>query len=775
VTCRSPLRIVVACVGVLAFVPSAAVPYAQQLSERFGLDEGLPSLDVRAVAVSAAGTVLVGTAGGLVESRGGRFVAVPALGSEPVTSITTRDATTVVATRSALWRRDGGGAWRHLTDLGRGARALALADPAAQAEGAVVVATDEELLLCCDDRGGVEKIPTPETLRLLDVAVGSSGCPLLIAAEQGAWLRECGERPWQRLLPAAGDRSWAPIQVEAILLGEGRRLALASPQGLALRSAEGVWRLLDGRDGLPWNDFSALAATSSGALWLGTRLGAIHFDGAGWQYRQGPRWLPGDEVRDIAVGPDGEAWVATDGGLARIGSREMGLGEKAEIFEEAIDRFHRRTPWQYIDAVILEQPGDTSSFRQRDSDNDGLWTGMYGAGQCFAYAATGHERYRERARKAFEALAHLSEVTQGGSPPAEPGFVARSILPTSGPDPNEGRAAEDRRLRSDRDGLWKLIEPRWATSADGEWYWKTDASSDELDGHYFLYAAYFEHVAQSEAERDRVRTVVRRVTDHLLDHGFALVDHDGRRTRWAVFGPEQLNHDRDWWEERGLNSLSMLSYLRVAAYVTGDERYEAAARELIEEHSYAANARVPKLHTGPGTGNQSDDEMAFMNFYNLLRYERDPDLRALWGHAFLRYWQMEAGERNPLFHFLYAASVEPGDVYPDPFGAVDLAPTGDWLEDSIDTLERYPLDRIDWPLRNSHRLDVELLEGESGRGRRRDGKVLPIDERFVGHWNHDPWRLDQGGEGRRLADGASFLLPYYLGLYEGFVPADESR
>ena len=79
---------------------------------------------------------------------------------------------------------------------------------------------------------------------------------------------------------------------------------------------------------------------------------------------------------------------------------------------------------------------------------------------------------------------------------------------------------------------------------------------------------------------------------------------------------------------------------------------------------------------------------------------------------------------------------------------------------------------MDWALSNRHRLDVVPLDRESddgARGHLRDGRVLPIDERFVNHWNHDPWRLDQGGSGRYLADGASFLLPYYLGRHHGFV------
>ena len=55
------------------------------------------------------------------------------------------------------------------------------------------------------------------------------------------------------------------------------------------------------------------------------------------------------------------------------------------------------------------------------------------------------------------------------------------------------------------------------------------------------------------------------------------------------------------------------------------------------------------------------------------------------------------------------------------------------------------------------------------RGYRVNGKVVPIDERFVNHWNHDPWRLDQAGDGRTLGDGAAYLLPYYLGLYTKYV------
>ncbi len=590
------------------------------------------------------------------------------------------------------------------------------------------------------------------------------------AAAGGLYLRE-GVGKWRALQPRDERRSWAPNDVRGVAFDSAGRLWFASPQGAGC--FDGRWTLYTGAEGLPYDDFTAAAAGGDGAVWFGTHRGAIRFDGTAWEYRQGLRWLPDDGVRSIAVQNDGSAWFATSKGVGLIARRPATLAAKARFFEEEIDKCHRRTPYGYVDSVTLARPGDRSEWTQRDSDNDGLWTSMYGAGECFAWAATHDPVAKERAKAAFEALRFLGEVPQGGSHPAPKGFVARSIVPANGPDPNIADSPErDRRFRETRDALWKTITPRWPKSGDGKWYWKSDTSSDELDGHYFFYAAYYDLVADTEAEQARVREHVSALTDHLIEHGFYLVDHDGRPTRWGVFSPERLNQDPVWLDERGLNSLSILSYLRTAEHITSDRKYDAAARMLIEKHGYAMNVLIPKTNAGPGSGNQSDDEMAFMNFYCLLKYEKDPHLRQMFGLAFHRRWLMERFELNPLFNFLYAAAAA-GLEFRDAFEISALSPEGDWLEESVDTLKRYPEDRVNWGLANSHRRDVVLLpgyaRGRGQRGCRRDGRVLPIDERYVDKWNHDPWALDYGGDGRRLADGASFLLPYYMGLYHKFI------
>jgi hypothetical protein len=469
-------------------------------------------------------------------------------------------------------------------------------------------------------------------------------------------------------------------------------------------------------------------------------------------------------------------------GRGGIAASPTTLADKAVAYESAIDRHHRRTTYGYVAEAHLRRPADVSSAFTTDTDNDGLWTGMYGAAQCFAYAATSSEQARGRARRAFEALRFLVDVTRGGAHSPPDGFPARSILPTTGRDPNAADSPARDRQRQARDAFWKVLSPRWPKSADGRWYWKADTSSDELDGHYFFYALYHDLVARDAAERAEVADVVRRITDHLLVHDHTLVDHDGTHTRWGVFGPEALNTNPRWIDERGLNSLSMLTYLRIAQHVTGDARYDAAARDLVTRHGYAMNLLYPKVTSGVGGGNQSDDEMAFMNYYHLLAYETDPVVKSAVARSLHDYWQLERPERNPFFNLVAAVRLQ-GQSFTTAFGTADLTlPVEAWRDDTLDTLRRFPIDLVDHGQVNSHRLDLRPIDAHvradagGAIGVRRDGKVLPVDERTVFHWNVDPYALDHPGNAMRLADGTSFLLPYYMALHHGVIaPPDPAQ
>ena len=614
----------------------------------------------------------------------------------------------------------------------------------------------------------------------------------VVATNKGLFKQQRG-----RFIPLIVDdnlgRRWGTSDVRGVAYDSQGQLWFATLAGAACQTADG-WEFHTGSEGLPYNDFTTIEAGLDGVVWFGTHLGAVRFDGSEWAYRQGKRWLPSDDIRDIAVDTKGNAWFATAGGVGMIEHREMTLAEKAKFYEDEIESSILRTPYGYLSEVGLTTPGDkTSEIKYHDSDNDGLWTSMYGTGECFAYAATGDPKAKDRAKRAFEALRFLQKVTQGGKHSPPKGYVARTIVSTDLHDPNlvktkagitVNRIVMDQinRFRKDGDKLWKVYEPRWPISADGKWFWKSDTSSDELDGHYFFYPAYYDLVADTEEEKERVREVVRDLTDHMIKHGFNLVDHDNTPTRWGYYGPNAVNHDRSWWAERGLKSLSMLSYLTVAEHMTGDPKYTQEIDKLIKDHAYHTNAMIYKIHRGIGSGNHSDDEMAFMSYYNLVKYTKNEDLRNRIMLSYFSAWAIEQPEMNPFFNFAYACFGN-GYDYTDQWGTHDLSPWEGWLEDSMATLKGFPLDRMNWASKNSHRLDIVRLPRQQsgtdvtdgprkrggGVGHRVNGKVIPVENRHFNHWNTNPFQLNYGGNGGGLASGTVYLLPYYMGLYHGFI------
>jgi len=739
--------------GVLAAAAGDFQPapqrFEQEIAERYA--EGIPAGAAQLVELAPDGQPRVFAGGQWYRLKGRQWEPIPDLKSGSPDEFVVPDVRGTPA-RVAL-------PWADVRQVLRHAEQVWVATPA----DPFVIAN-----------GRAQSLGWPSKFRVNQIAAAPDGT-LWAASSGGLFSRS--ENGWTpRGITDGRGRGWAVLDVLGVAWDQQGRLWFACAAGVGCKTPDG-WRFYEGRDGLPWNEFTGITPGPGNTVWFGTKLGAIRYDGSEWAYRQGPRWLPGDEVRQMAVDSQGNAWTATPGGMGVIRRSPLTLAEKAAQYETELERHIKRTPFGYVAEAGLKIPGDKTSASSVDSDNDGLWTAMYGAGECFAVGATGDPAARVRARQAFEALRFLQKVTQGGPHAPSLGFVARTIRPIDWPDPNAGRK-EDDIAGQKHDALWKVYEPRWPRSADGKWYWKSDTSSDELDGHYFFYPLYYDLCADTEPEKQRVREVVRDLTDHLIRHNFNLTDHDGKPTRWGVFGPGDLNNNPMWWSERGLNSLSILTYLAVAAHVTGDSKYTAASRELIDKHGYAHNAMYPKVQHGPGSGNQSDDEMAFMCFYSLLRYSKDEPLKALIRYSFYRYWANEFPELNPFFNFAYAAH-NLGQTATNPFGTFPLTPWAGWHEDSMAALRGFSLDRLNWSHRNSQRLDLQPLwpQGSSdiyeprraGRGYRINGKVLPVENRHFNHWNTDPWHLDYGGDGNELASGTVFLLPYYLGLYHGFI------
>jgi ligand-binding sensor domain-containing protein/signal transduction histidine kinase len=80
-----------------------------------------------------------------------------------------------------------------------------------------------------------------------------------------------------------------------------------------------VVRSWTSEQGLPQSSVNAILQTRDGLLWIGTRGGLAHFDGAEFTlYQSGaPNSLPGKWITSLAEGNDDTLWIGTNGGLSR--------------------------------------------------------------------------------------------------------------------------------------------------------------------------------------------------------------------------------------------------------------------------------------------------------------------------------------------------------------------------------------------------------------------------------------------------------------------------
>ena len=505
--------------------------------------------------------------------------------------------------------------------------------------------------------------------------------------------------------------------------------------------ADELKTLADGKPITPYAALTVGVRLEDGSLWVGSDGGLMHLakGDARWRLFHSRRWLPDDKVRDLAVTAAGEVWVKTPQGTCRLCPRRMTLDAKMDEIHQALRKHHLREG--FVCEIDLKTPGSVEGgYTQPSSDNDGLWTSLYVAAEAFRFGATGDPKARENAWQSLKTMMFLERVT------GIPGFAARSFLPGEGPNPQA------------------IYGGLWYRSGDGRWWWKGDTSSDEVDGHYFAYEAYY-RIAATEEQRREIRPYVARITDHIIDHGYYYVGPPGTPTTWGFLGPgeAQPRPRADW--ERGLNSLELLSHLKVAHYITGDARYAAAAKELIDRHSYAINTILQKINFPPEELNHSDDELAFLSYYPLLWHERDPGLRAIYMKSVELSYRIERPEQSPLFDLIYATALQAGRQHRR------SGRRRDWSSPRNTTATLVWRGSARCPATRSlggSTITAGATWGRStptGSVKPAATVVAPIGERLLLRWNADPYELAAGDGGRTRGDGAFILLPYWMGMY----------
>ena len=711
---------------------SSSIPYPtgshlQLVRAFYATADGLPGDNVQAVTLTRDGLVLVIASNAIAARRGERWIKETGLPEATALFSPEQGAEAFAGTTNGVWALTQG-RWQ--------------VEPRSPTSVIAFAAEPAGYVWALTPRGVWRRSNTWHQIHSIeadDMAAPRSFLPtspteVLVAAETG-------------LFGLMGKRKyWLDFEVRpgGLLSRRARFLArldkhhflVATDKGLNLSTGQTGWRAFTGADGLPILDLTSAVTAPDGTVWLGSDQGLIRWKDGQWTYLAGKRWLPDNRVTALATPPrsfahpmeegQGEGvWVGTAQGLAHLHHRKLTLAEKAAILQEKLESRDRRHG--FVTELQLRAPGTLEGAVQELSDNDGLWTALYIASQSFRFAATKSPEAKAQAWRSMQALLRLESFT-GLS-----GFPARAICHVDEPQ------FATRSLRSNSEWHESPVETNW--------FWKGETSSDELDGHYFGWYVFHELAANDEEKR-QVRATCKRVTDHILDHGFYLVDKDGQPTTWGVWAPEKLNDDPKWWQERGLNSLEILSHLKVAAHLVGEPRYQHAYQELIQKHHYALNTLQAK-HPG---GVSHDDQLLFLAYYPLLQLERDPGVRTIYTASLKRTWDFERIEANPLWNFIYGASTgEPCDV-----------------EAAIESLREMPLDFILWKTHNSHRADLTYDPVLEQQGIKRLLKPLPWTERVIHKWDKSPFELD-GGSDLTEGDPTIWLLPYWMGRHHRLI------
>jgi hypothetical protein len=534
--------------------------------------------------------------------------------------------------------------------------------------------------------------------------------------------------------------------IKGITTDQNQRLWAGGLGGVSIINQFQKKRAITMSDGLPTAYVTCLKTAPDGTVWVGTEKGVVRYYADGTHsLRFSRRWLLDDHVKDIAFDENGNAWIATAKGVSVIKRQKMTLAQKNDYFHDVLLKRHIRVPW-IAGQCRLEKAGDLTTWQPEDDDNDGEYTGNYLAMESFRYATTKSPEAKENARKAFGFLKLLQEVTDTD------GFFARTIVPSDWKyvhDSNRPYTPQQLAEELVKEPRFKPVEVRWRKSKDGKWLWKGDTSSDEMCGHLFGYYFYYELVAD-EAEKAVIRKHVSKIVDYLIKHNYNFIDIDGKPTRWSVWSPDQLNRDPEWAPDKAQNSMEMLGFLKLAHYMTNDNKYQKEYLRLINQEHYLENmAQV--LNQNPAWFIYFDVMLQAYIYPILLKCEKDPQRLAFYQKHMDEWFEKRKGDHNPLINFIYCYSRDK---------KVEL-------QNSVHFLIDTPLDLIDWPIDHTQREDVKIVR-EPVLEDEQVNVLQPPSLRMTVRWDKNPWTA-KGGDPHCEREPVFWQLPYWMGRYLGMI------
>lgn len=358
--------------------------------------------------------------------------------------------------------------------------------------------------------------------------------------------------------------------------------------------------------------------------------------------------------------------------------------------------------------------------------------------------------------------------------------------------------------------------------------YKGDTSADEIIGHLFIYKLAYDILGDEDPE---IKALLERTIDsfaqHIVDNGYALCDGSGQPTTWGKFSRTYL-HNGQVLGGAPLQTSVILSTFKLAAYITGDKKwedeYQMAALDPAYEYAkimtqeldrYSmsileyANSVSPILGfiLRPLVGtklfkfvyrlilNYSDEEMAMLAYYLLFQMEDDETLLSYYREGLDDWWYSISHSENPCWYYIYQLAY-PNEEKTDVYGN-SLIETAAW------SLSRHPIDLRRYLASNQNRDDITSVNlsaaGIDGTAELSydpnvkkplfadsDSGVLQIigivlsggdlpwavaapDERELHKFNGSTYSLGSESKANQMEGSTTYTLPYWMGRYHNML------
>ena len=484
---------------------------------------------------------------------------------------------------------------------------------------------------------------------------------------------------------------------------------------------------------------------------------------------QRPRARPSAKILLTAALPAALACSSPETGssdypiCAEVSSEALHL--KAERFDEIGPSLHMPEGQDLMHSVWVQEDLQTLD-RARLSDNSGFWTSTYTASQALRYAVTQSPQALANLKRALTGQRDLMRITQ------VPGLFARSYVNLALSSFPTEQELSDRYADCD---LSVEHCKRWQRGT-GEFenhMFKNDVSRDEYAGHMFALGVIAKFVEDEEV-RAIAADVAGQVGHHLIDNDLTVVDIDGEVTTFGYLSPGVLSGFP------GFNAVQVLSFIKVAAALTGEARFDSFYKNCLLHQDLSQCERPQTATDKPYTDhlrdmgldlecqtNWNNHNMAQLAMFVLIQLEEDEAIRGDYQSVLERQmWRAEEArpmqaQANSLFTFFREVN-----RHPERHAYAEAE-----LNDAVCVLKKFPTEKYQRAVDNSGYPEVCT----DRKGRPMTNVVIPFEELPMDNfmWKLNPYLIEVVNEDRRFIEAPDdYLLAYWLGRYFDILGED---